>query len=62
MSDAMKAINPFLDRIPKELQEQYMTDLMAELMKLNMADTNNSTEDGGIRWKYRLVVAFARKI
>jgi hypothetical protein len=58
----MIAVNPFLDRIPKELQEQYITDLLTEIMKLNMADTNNSTDDGGIPYKYGLLVAFARKI
>jgi hypothetical protein len=58
----MIAVNPFLDRIPKELQEQYITDHLTELIKLNMADTNNSTGDGGIPYKYRLVVAFARKL
>jgi hypothetical protein len=57
----MTSVNPFLDRIPKELQEQYLTDLLTELMKLNMADTNN-TGDGGIPFKYRLVTALARKI
>jgi hypothetical protein len=62
MSDTMIAVNPFLDRIPEELQEQYITDLLTELMKLNMADTNNSTDDGGIPYKYRSVVALARKL
>jgi hypothetical protein len=62
MSDIMIAVDPFLDRIPKQLHEQYMTDLLTKLMKLNMADTNNSTGDGGIPYKYRLVVALARKI
>jgi hypothetical protein len=58
----MTSVNPFFDRIPKELQEQYLTDLVTELMKLNMADTNNSTDDVGIPFKYRLVAALARKI
>ena len=62
MSDSMKAINPFLGRIPRELHEQYMTDFMTELMKLNLAETNNSTDDGGTSIKYGLMVAFARKI
>jgi hypothetical protein len=62
MSETMIAINPFLDRIPRELQEQYMTDLLTELMKLHMAETDNSNDDGGIPYKYILVVALARKI
>ena len=60
MSDAMKAINPFIDRIPRELQEQYMTDLVTEYIKLNMGEPNN-TEDGSISFKQGIVIAFARK-
>jgi hypothetical protein len=32
ISDAMKAVNPYLDRIPTELNEQYMTDPVTELI------------------------------
>ena len=56
----MKAINPFIDRIPRELQEQYMTDLVTEYIKLNMGEPNN-TEDGSISFKQGIVIAFARK-
>jgi juvenile hormone acid methyltransferase len=62
MSDNTKAVNPFLDRIPTELHEQYVTDLMTEFMKLNMAESNNYTDDGAVSVKYGLMVAFARKI
>ena len=61
MSDSTKAVNPFLDRIPIELQEQYISDCVTELMKLKMAEKNNNTEDGVISFKYGLMVAFARK-
>jgi len=60
MSDTMEAVNPFIDRIPSELQEQYMTDLVTELIKVNMGEQNNN-DNGGISFKYGLVVAFARK-
>jgi hypothetical protein len=62
MPGTMTSVNAFLDRIPKELQEQYITDYVTEVAKLNMADTNNSTDDGGIPYKYRSVVALARKL
>jgi hypothetical protein len=58
-SDAFQAVNPFVDRIPKELKEQYMTDLLMEFMK--MPEANKNTDDGVISFKYGLVVAFARK-
>ena len=38
-----------------------MTDLVTELIKVNMGEPNN-TDDGGISFNYGLVVAFARKI
>jgi len=62
MSDSTKAVNPFLGRMPRELQEQYVTDCMTELMKMKMAETNNNTNDDGvISFKYGLMVALARK-
>jgi len=61
MSVLLETANPFIDRIPTELQEQYMTDLVTELMKVNMGETNSNTDNGGISFKYGLVVAFARK-
>jgi hypothetical protein len=56
----MKAINPFLIRIPGELHEQYMTDILTEVMETKMAETNNSDDDV-IFVKYGIVVALARK-
>jgi len=61
MSDSVKAVNPFVGRMPRELHEQYMTDCMMELMKMKMAETNRDDEDGVVSFKYGLMVAFARK-
>jgi len=61
MTDTIKAINPFIDRIPRELQEQYMTDCVTELLKINMGEQNNSTDGGQFPYKYGQIVAFARK-
>ena len=60
LSDTAKAVNPFIDRIPRELQEHYMTDLVTEVIKVNMGEQTN-TDNGGISFKYGFVVAFARK-
>jgi hypothetical protein len=59
MSDTLKAVNPFLDRMPRELHEQYITDCVTEFMKL--AETNKTTNDVVTSIKYGLIVAFARK-
>jgi hypothetical protein len=60
MSDALKAVNPFLGRIPRELHEQYMTDFVTEIMETKMTETN-ITDDGVILIKYGVIVAFVRK-
>jgi hypothetical protein len=61
MSESMKAVNPFVDRIPRELHEQYLTDCVTEILRVRTAETNNNTEDGIISFAYGLLVAFARK-
>ena len=61
MSDSMKAVNPFIDRIPRELQEKFMTDCVTEYIKINTGVQNNNPDDGVISFKYGLMVAFARK-
>jgi len=60
MSGLFKSVIPFIDRMPSQLQEQYMTDFVTELIKVNMGE-QNINDDGGISFKYGLVVAFARK-
>ena len=59
LSDALKGVNPFLDRIPKELHEQYMADFMTELMK--MPEINKTTDDGVTSFTCVFIDAFARK-
>jgi len=59
MLDSMTAVNPFLDRMPRELHQKYMTDCMTEFVK--MPEINKTSDDGIISSKYGLTVAFARK-
>jgi len=61
MSGFLKAVNPFLSRIPRELHEQYMTDFLTEIMERKLAERNNKSDDGVILLKYGFIVAFARK-
>jgi hypothetical protein len=57
----MKAVNPFLGHIPRELQEQYMTDFWTEFVKTDAVETKKNTDDGVMFFKYSFIVAFARK-
>jgi len=52
-------MNPFLGCMPRELHEEYMTDVLTEFMKL--AETNKTTNDVVTTFKYVFMVAFARK-
>ena len=61
MSDAMKAVNPFLGRMPRELHEQYMTDFLTEIVETAAVETKKNTDDCVFFFKYKLIVAFARK-
>jgi hypothetical protein len=60
MSDAMKTVNPFVGRMPRELHEQYMTDFLTEFVETEAVETKKNT-DAGVFLKYRFIVAFARK-
>jgi hypothetical protein len=61
MSDAMKAVNPFLGHIPRELHDQHMTDFWTEFVKTDAVETKKNTDEGVIFYKYRFMAAFARK-
>ena len=57
----MKTINPFVGRMPRELHEQYMTDFLTEFVETEAVETKKNTADGVVFYKYRFIVAFARK-
>jgi hypothetical protein len=58
----MRAVNPFLDRIPTELHEEYLTDCLMEVEKQKFMETNNNIEEKVSSFRYELIVAYARKI
>jgi hypothetical protein len=58
----MRAVNPFLDRIPTELHEEYLTDCLMEAEKEKFLETNNNIDDKVSSFRYELIVAHARKI
>jgi hypothetical protein len=60
MSEALRAGDPFLKHIPSELHEEYLTDLMTEMLKVVMGEENNKV-DGAIPLKFGHIIAFARK-
>jgi hypothetical protein len=60
MLDSKKAVNAIIERIPRELRVQFLTDYMTKLLKLATGETKN-TGVGVIPDKHGIIVAFARK-
>jgi juvenile hormone acid methyltransferase len=60
MSESMRAVDPFIERIPSELHQEYLTDYMTEMLKVVMGEENDKV-DGKIPFKHGIIVAFARK-
>lgn len=56
VKNAVAAVNPFLRRIPKNLQERYLLDSCIELQKLK-----TPSADGSTTARYRLMIAYARR-
>jgi hypothetical protein len=57
----MRAVNPFLDRIPTELHEEYLADCLMEAEKQKFIETNNNIDEKVPSFRYELIVAHARK-
>ncbi|XP_059476676.1 juvenile hormone acid O-methyltransferase [Neocloeon triangulifer] len=56
LKSAIKAVNPFIDRIPKEMHEDYLNDCIDEFNDMGCVN-----DDGTVSADYRLLVAFAKK-
>lgn len=55
----MAPVNPFIDRIPADEQEDFMEDFVR-----TMADTDSTSEtilNGNFPKPYKLMIAYARK-
>lgn len=60
--DNMKAVNPFIKRIPESLHNSFMDDLINAVTTLNLKQNHNLNElDSNFNMPYKLMVAYARK-
>lgn len=60
--DNMKAINPFIDRMPVSLQDNFMDDLINTVISLDLNENHNFNDsDCKFNIPYKLLVAYARK-
>nr|AHZ20738.1 juvenile hormone acid methyltransferase [Diploptera punctata] len=60
LKDAIKAVNPFMDRIPEELQEEYLNDCLSEARRIKCTESNNNVEEV-TTVSYDIIVAHIKK-
>lgn len=61
LKDCMCAVNPFINRIPKEQQSDFITDCLRTLAVLRSQSTSDN-ENQGHSFGYKLLIARARKL
>lgn len=61
-TESVKAVVPFLDRIPKDIQEDFLTDYVSEIRRMKFVEENNNEKGEKIIAPYSLAVVYARKI
>lgn len=61
--DALKAVNPFIDRIPDDEKQAYLDDFMQRIAKkcTVYGDIENNTDGCRLTFRYKLLTAYARK-
>ncbi|KAJ4449136.1 hypothetical protein ANN_00531, partial [Periplaneta americana] len=59
-SDSVKAINPFVDRIPEDQQEDFLLDLLLETTRIKHVETNDAHDKVTI-FRIEFLVAYVKK-
>lgn len=59
----MLAVNPFIERMPVEMREDYKKDLVAEAMKLKIIFNRNNSKESeySILSRYYVFIVYLRK-
>ena len=60
-SDNVRAICPFLERIPNEQHAAFLDDFVNTVAELKLREANENSNDFKFISPYKLVVAYARK-
>lgn len=61
ISESVKAVNPFLDRIPMNLHDDFMTDYIDIVIKMKLSVNCNKTAKRNFITPYKLVIAYGKK-
>ncbi|XP_071453967.1 juvenile hormone acid O-methyltransferase [Hetaerina americana] len=59
LKDAIKAVNPFLDRVPKDMHEDYLSDFLHESKKLK---AKVQISNGKLSTKYELFEVLVKRV
>lgn len=57
VADAIMAVNPFIARMPDDLQEMFIRDCLKQVEELDLTEKRNN----GYNVKYKLIVVHIRK-
>lgn len=62
-SESVKAVNPFIERIPAHEQDAFLDDYFNHVMKMRLVldDIHTNSKTCRILTPYKLIVAYARK-
>ncbi|XP_069675727.1 juvenile hormone acid O-methyltransferase-like [Periplaneta americana] len=60
LKDSVKAINPFVDRIPEDQQEDFLLDLLLETTRIKHLETNEAHDKVTI-FRIEFLVAYVKK-
>ncbi|KAK5643228.1 hypothetical protein RI129_007073 [Pyrocoelia pectoralis] len=61
LKKSITAVSPFYSQIPSKMQEDYLSDCMKEVKKLNLFDHCDNNNQQSVQVPYKLFVVHARK-
>lgn len=61
ITESVRAVNPFLDRIPMEEHDDFLNDYVNIVSKMQLTEMNQEKDDCKFLTPYKLLIAYARK-
>lgn len=60
-TESVRAVNPFLDRIPTEEHDDFLNDYVSIVSKMQLTEINQEKDDCKFLTPYKLLIAYAKK-
>ncbi|KAF2903031.1 hypothetical protein ILUMI_03149 [Ignelater luminosus] len=61
LKKSVTAVSPFYNKIPENLQADYLSDYMTEVKRLNLVETKDNNNEQRINVPYKLFIVYASK-